>query len=79
MSISVLTPTPNHLLRFYFVGYVKEVSNLIHHQVVSLFGSGMGSTGVNMVVKSVYGELFATTNREWCTRGKKGLSETSRP
>ena len=34
-----LTLTPNHQLRFYFVGCTKEVSNLINHPVVSLFGS----------------------------------------
>ena len=31
-----LTPVPNHLFRFYFVGCVKEVSNLINSPVVSL-------------------------------------------
>ena len=36
-----LTPAPNHLLRFYFVGCAKEVSNLTNHPVVSLFGSRM--------------------------------------
>ena len=59
------TPDPNHLLRFYCVGCAKEVSNLINHPVVNLFGSGMVSTGSNMVTKSVYGELFAATSREW--------------
>ena len=39
--LTSLTPTPNHLLRFYFVGCAKEVSNLINHPVVSLFGSRM--------------------------------------
>ena len=34
-----LTPVPSHLLRFYFVGFAKEVSNLINHPVVSLFAS----------------------------------------
>ncbi len=59
-----LTPGLSHLLRFYFVGGTKEVSNLINHTVVSLFGSGMGSTGANMITKSINSKLFATTIRE---------------
>ena len=59
-----LTLTPNHQLRFYFVGCTKEVSNLINHPVVSLFGSRVNGTGVDVVVKRVYGELFETTGRE---------------
>ena len=84
-----LTPAPNHLLRFYFVGCAKEVSNLINRPVVSLFGSRVRGTGANVVTKSVYGELFATTGRErklrqcrYCctnTRGEEGLPEGSRP
>ncbi len=84
-----LTPAPNHLLRFYFVGCTKEVSNLINRPVVSLFGSRVSGTGANVVAKSVYGELFATTDRKrklrqcrYCctnTRGEEILSETSRP
>ncbi len=84
-----LTPAPNHLLRFYFVGCAKEVSNLINHPVVSLFGSRVSGIGANVVVKSVYGELFATTGRErkfrqcrYCstnTRDEESLSEASRP
>ncbi len=58
-----LTPDPSHLLCFYFVGCAKEVINLINHPIVSLFGTRVGGTGANMVDKSVYGELFATTNR----------------
>ena len=54
-----LTPVPNQLLCFYFVGCVKEVSNLSNLPVVSLFGSRVSGTGANVVVKSVYGELFA--------------------
>ena len=34
-----LTPVPNHLFRFYFVGCAKEVRNLINRPVVSLLGS----------------------------------------
>ena len=84
-----LTPASRHLLCFYFVGCVKEVINWINHPVVSLFVTRVGGTGSNMVAKIVYGELFATTNREWylrqdrycCTdtRVKKGLLETNRP
>jgi hypothetical protein len=84
-----LTPAPCHLLRFYFVGGAKEVSNLINRPVVSLFGSGMGSTGADMIAKNINSKLFATTSREWqlheswnmCTDtiGKEGLTETSRP
>ena len=40
-----LTPVPTHLLRFYFVGSSKEVSTLINHPVVSLFGTRVGGTG----------------------------------
>ena len=43
-----LTPAPNHLLRFYFVGCAKEVSNLINRPVVSLFGSRVNGTGCHM-------------------------------
>jgi hypothetical protein len=56
-----LTPALNHLLRFYFVGGAKEVSNLINRPVVSLFGSGMGSTGADMITKHIAHRLSATT------------------
>ena len=56
-----LTPAQGHLLRFYFVGGAKEVSNLINRPVVSLFGSGMGSTGANMIAKSINSKVFAIT------------------
>ena len=46
-----LTPVPNHLLRFYFVGCAKEVSNLINRPVVSLFGSRVSGAGANVVAK----------------------------
>ncbi len=55
---------------------------------MSLFGSGMGSTGANMIAKNITGKLFATTSREWqlcqceylsTDTSAKGLSETSRP
>ncbi len=55
---------PNHLLWFYSVGCVKEVINLINHPVVSLFGSRVSGAGASVVVKRVYGELFATKDRE---------------
>ena len=58
-----LNPVPSHLLSFYCVGCVKEVRNLINLPVVSLFGTRVGGTGGNMVVKRVYGELFGTTSR----------------
>jgi hypothetical protein len=47
------------------MGCVKEVSDLINHPVVSLFGSGMDNTGANMIDKSIKGIFFATTSREW--------------
>ncbi len=53
-----LTPALNHLLRFYFVGCEKEVSNLINRPVLSFFGSRVSGTGAYVVVKRVYGELF---------------------
>ena len=84
-----LTPAPYHLLRFYFVGCAKEVSNLINRPVVRLFGSRVSSTGCHMVAKSVNVEPFATTGRErklrqcrYCctnTRGKECLPEASGP
>ena len=56
---------------------------------MSLFGSGMGSTGANMINKNITSGLPVTTSREcqlpesWniCTdtSGKEGLSETRRP
>ena len=83
-----LTPAPNHLLHFYFVGCAKEVSNLINLPVMILFGSRVRSTSVNVVVKRVYGELFETTGRErklrqcrYCctnTRGEESLSEDNK-
>ena len=83
-----LTPVPNHLLRFYFVGCAKEVSKLINHPVVSLFGTRVSGTGANMIAESINSKLFATTsrerklrqNRDCCTdkRGKEYMSETSR-
>ena len=49
----------------------------------------MGSTGANMIAKSVDGKPFATTSREWQLRqgryfrtgtsGEECLPETSRP
>ncbi len=84
-----LTPGPNHPFRFYLVGCVKEVINLINHPVVRLFGSRVISTGCHMVAESVDWELFATTGRErkllqcrYCvtnTRDEESLSETRRP
>jgi hypothetical protein len=52
-------------LSFIPVGCAKEVSDLINHPVVSLFASGMDSTGADMIDKSIKGNFFATTNREW--------------
>ena len=56
-----LTPAPSHLLRFYFVGSVKEVSNLINHPVVSLFGTRVGGTGGNMLAIVTTSERFFGT------------------
>ncbi len=55
-----LTPAPNHLLWCYFVGCVKEVSKLINHPVVSLFGTRVSGTGANMITEIVNDKLFAT-------------------
>ena len=84
-----LTPDPNHLLCFHFVGCAKEVSKLINLPVVILFGTRVSGTCVNMITQIVNHKLFATTSRErklrqcwYCctdTRGKECLSETSRP
>ena len=84
-----LIPALNHLLSLYPMWCVKQVSELLDCPMVSLFGSGMDSTGANMIVKNITDRLFATTSREWqlcqsgylCidTSGKEGLSETSRP
>ena len=84
-----LTPAPNHLWCFYFVGCVKEVSKWINHPVVNLFGSRVSGTGDNMITESVDGKRFATTSRErklrqcwYCctnTRDEECLTEVSRP
>ena len=84
-----LTPVPNHLLCFYFVGCAKEVSNLINRPIVSLFGSRVSGTGANMITEGVDDKLFVTTSRErklrqcrYCctnTRGEESLPEASRP
>ena len=84
-----LTPVPSHLLCFYFVGCAKEVTNLINHPVVILFGSRVNGTGVNMIVENVNDIFFATTRRErkfrqcwYCstdTRDKECLTEANRP
>ena len=41
-----LTPVPNHLLSFYFLGCAKEVSNLINRPVVNLLCTRVGGTSV---------------------------------
>ena len=56
---------------------------------MSLFGSGMGSPGANMIAKNIQSKKFATTSRDWQlnqsryvytdTSGKEGLPETSGP
>ena len=56
-----LTPANSHLLCFYFLGCVKEVSNLIKHRVVSHFGTRVGGTGANMIAKSINSKVFAIT------------------
>ena len=86
---TTLTPAPDHLLRFYFVGCAKEVIKLINLPVVSLFGNRVSGTCTNMITENVNGEPFVTTNRErklhQCgyirtdTRSKECLSESSRP
>ena len=48
-----LTPAPSHLLCFYFVGCVKEVSKLINHSVVSLFDTRVSGTGANMITENI--------------------------
>ena len=60
-----LTPAPSHLLSLYPMCCAKQVSELLDCPIVSLFGSGMGRTGANMIAKSIKGKLFATTSREW--------------
>jgi hypothetical protein len=67
----------------------KDISDLINRPVVSLLGTRVGGTSAEVVTKRIYLELFATTTRERYFRkernlgpngrGKKGLSETSRP
>ena len=49
--VTSLTPDPIHLLSLYPMCCTKEVSNLINHLVVSLFGCGKDSTGSNMITK----------------------------
>ena len=66
----------------------KQVSELLNCPIVSLFGSGMDSTGVNVIVKHIQNRLFATTRREcqfhenwdmYTDTSGEGLTETSRP
>jgi hypothetical protein len=62
---------------------------MINRPVVSLLGTRAGGTSAEVVTKSIYLELLATTSRERHFRkernlssngrGKKGLPETSRP
>ena len=49
-----LTPAPSHLLCFYFVGCVKEVSSLINHPVMNLFGTRVGGTGQERFTGKVF-------------------------
>jgi hypothetical protein len=62
---TLLTPAPNHLFRFQFVGCVKEVINLINRPVVSLLCTRMGGTSEVVVPKSIDLKLPVTTCREW--------------
>jgi hypothetical protein len=59
-----LIPAPSHLLRLHFVRCAKEVSDLISCPVVSLLGTRLGGTSAEVVTKSVYLKLLATTSRE---------------
>ena len=43
---------------------VSELPDCLHCPIVSLLGSGMGSTGVNMITKNITDKLFATTTRD---------------
>ena len=86
-----LSPVLRHLFRFHcdFVCCTKEVRDLISHPVVSLLDTRVGGTRAEVVTKRVYLKLPETTSREryfrqeWNVRsnerGKKGLTETSRP
>ncbi len=49
--------------RFYFMGCVKEVSNLFNHPIVSLLVNRVGSTRVKVITKRVYLKLPVTTTR----------------
>ena len=62
---SILTPSPNHLLRFHFLGCVKEVNNLINHTVVILLDTRVGGASAEVVTKRIDLKLPTTTNREW--------------
>ena len=46
---TMLTPTFNDLLCFYFMCCAEKVSNLINRSVVCLFGTRVGGTRVKVV------------------------------
>ncbi len=59
--LTSLTPVPIHLLRFHFVGFAKEVSNLIIRPVVSLLGTRVGGTSTEVVPQWIDLKLPTTT------------------
>jgi len=58
--LTLLTPTPSHLPRFYFMNCGKEVSNLVNRPIVSLLGTRVGSTRAKGITKRVYLKLPVT-------------------
>jgi hypothetical protein len=58
-----LIPAANHLMRFHFVGFAKEVSDLIDRPVVSLLGTRVNGTSAEMVPRWINLKLPATTSR----------------
>jgi hypothetical protein len=82
-----LTPALRHLLRFHFVGCAN--GELINRPVVSLLDTRVSGTSAEVIPERINMKLPAAASREWelrqvryistDTRGKKCLTETSRP
>ena len=55
-----LTPGPDHLVCLYFVGCVKQVSNLLNRLVMGLLVSRMCDTRVKMITKDIKDIFFGS-------------------
>ncbi len=57
------TPAISYVFRFHYMCCPEEVSNLVNHQVVCLFGTRMSGTSTQVVTQRVHLELLAATSR----------------